>query len=182
MQDAAPKAPLRVSVGELSWSHAKHGSMTEGEGSRNRFAVCIPANSGAVANSPIHVHNPHLTAYPLRPPSGATSPSTDFRGRGGLGAAAPVLFTVALRLISRKNEKMSTEFETSVDKYREKALASPSIRRISRQNRKKLHRLFKVCGECLTPEFLLTLPEDLAILFMKSGATGSRFPTECYKK
>ena len=37
MQDAAPKAPLRVSVGELSWSHAKHGSMTEGAGCRNRL-------------------------------------------------------------------------------------------------------------------------------------------------
>ena len=41
---AAPKAPLRVRVGELSWSHAKHGSMTEGAGCRNRFAVCTPAN------------------------------------------------------------------------------------------------------------------------------------------
>ena len=52
----------------------------------------------------------------------------------------------------------------------------------SSQNRKKLHRLFKVCGDSVVPDFLLTLPEDLAILFMKSGATGSRFPTECYKK
>ena len=92
-------------------------------------------------------------------------------GRGGPTADLP-----------EKNEKMSTEFENSVDKSREKALASPSIGPISRRNRKKLHRLFKVCGDSVVPDFLLTLPEDLAILFMKSGATGSRFPTECYKK
>ena len=98
------------------------------------------------------------------------------------GAEAATPGGVALRLISRKNEKMSTEFENSVDKSREKALASPSIGPISLRNRKKLHRLFKVCGDSMVPDFLLTLPEDLAILFMKSGATGSRFPTECYKK
>ena len=92
-------------------------------------------------------------------------------GRGGPTADLP-----------EKNEKMSTEFENSVDKSRGKALASPSIGPISRRNRKKLHRLFKVCGDSVVPDFLLTLPEDLAILFMKSGATGSRFPTECYKK
>ena len=103
-------------------------------------------------------------------------------GASAYGAEAATPGGVALRLIYRKNGKMSTDFENSVDKSREKALLSLSIHGISRQNRKKLHRLFKVCGECLTPEFLLTLPEDLAILFMKSGATGSRFPTECYKK
>ena len=48
---------------------------------------------------------------------------------------------VALWLISRKNGKMSTEFENSVDKSRGKALLSPSVGGISRQNRKKLHRL-----------------------------------------
>ena len=100
--------------------------------------------------------------------------------RRGAEAAPPG--GVALRLISRKNEKMSTEFENSVDKSRGKALISPSIGPIFRRNRKKLHRLFKVCGDSVVPDFLLTLPENLAILFMKSGATGSRFPTECYKK
>ena len=35
ISNRAHKAPLCVSMGELSWRYAKHGAMTEGAGSRN---------------------------------------------------------------------------------------------------------------------------------------------------
>ena len=103
---ANPKAPLRVSVGELSCCHAKHGSMTEGAGSKRLFTVCIPANSGIVTNSPCtHAQPAHHRLPPPTPfgghlkvncPEGAREatlgcPLHANRGRGGFGAAAPVL-------------------------------------------------------------------------------------------
>ena len=39
MSTTAPKAPLRVSVGELSCCHAKHGGMTEGAASPSTGSV-----------------------------------------------------------------------------------------------------------------------------------------------
>ena len=88
---ANPKAPLRVSVGELSCCHAKHGSMTEGAGSKRLFTVCIPANSGIVTNSPCTRAQPAHHRLPPPTPFGGHLPLHANRGRGGFGAAAPVL-------------------------------------------------------------------------------------------
>ena len=81
MQDAVPKAPLRVSVGELSWSHAKHGSMTEGAAVKNCLEACTSAN-------PHHLPTTAVIARPkavaIRIPCGAKhrpSPSGTERER-----------------------------------------------------------------------------------------------------
>ena len=70
----ASKAPLRASVGELSCRHAKHGDMTEGAGSRNRFVVCIPAYSDTVTNSPHILSQPKTHRLPPPTPFGGHLP------------------------------------------------------------------------------------------------------------
>ena len=81
-----------------------------------------------------------------------------------------------------KTKNHPQTFKTLWTNPGEKPFYVPPSAEFPGKTAKKLHRLFRVCGDSVVPDFLLTLPEDLAILFMKSGATGSRFPTECYKK